>query len=277
MSAVILSGGKIVGSGGKVYSTNTSGLPLLFFDNFSSGDLSHTQNGVSWIDGANVSVIANPTGLQPPSGNVTDVLQFSYNTGNESEQRFLFGNGPYLEYAIQWDIFYPAGFALGTGTPTNNKMNRMWNGNPSDGNDGYTNFYFKTGASTVAGSGSNICGFINEYGAIQSGVNGVGQFGNNGSQANAGNYIAGITNTDPGSWMTWKLHAKCATVANNNGVTELYKNGTLVASAYNLPLYPTDNPTGNGAKYGNILGFANTGFPINPQLIQVANVFIYGQ
>lgn len=213
----------------------------------------------------------------PPSGAATNVLQFSYDAGNEAEQRFFLGSGPYLEAAIQWDIFYPSGFALGTGTPTNNKIYRMWNGNPSDGSDGYNTFYFKTGASTVAGSGGNICGFINEYGAIQGGVNGIGQFGNNGSQADAGNYAAGITSSDPGSWVTWKLHAKCASVTNNDGVTEFFKNGVLVASAYDLPLYPTDNPTGNGFKYGNILGFANTGFPINPQLIYVANVSIWAR
>lgn len=273
------SGGKIVLIGGGAASTGASGPPLLFFDNFVSGNLSHTQNGIAWADGANVSVIANPTGQTPPSGASTNVLQFSYNSGNQSEQRYSLGT-TYTNVMIQWDIYYPTGFVNSTGTPTNNKMLRMWMGDQTDGNDGYSSFYSKAGGSTTkAGTGPNLCNLIQEYGSNLNG-GGEGQFGNNNPPqagppfTDAGSYANFLTTSDLAGWMTLKFHVTSSSAANNNGSITSWKNGVQLITASNLPFY-TNTSAQNGFNFGNILGFANTGYVSNPQLIYVTNVNIW--
>lgn len=259
---------------------NASGLPLLFFDNFASGNLTHTQNGVSWGGVTRTAVVANPTGQTPPSGASANVLQFTFDSNDEAEQRYVLGNGPYLEAQIQWDIWYPPGFVDGSGTPTNNKVLRWWHGDTTDGNDGYSSFYVKAGASTTKGTSPNLCNLIQEYGSNLNG-GGEGQFGNNGSPqagppfADAGSVASMITTSDLGNWMTWKFHVKCNTSANNNGVIQSWKNGTQVISTSGLPFY-TNTSAQNGFTFGNILGFANTGYPVTT-LLYVTNVFIWAQ
>lgn len=264
---------------GRIYIQPASGPPLLFFDNFASGNLSHTQSGVSWGGSTRTAVINNPTGQTPPNGASAKVLQFTFDVNSESEQRYQLGV-PYNEIIIQWDIWYPLGFVDGTGSPTNNKACRIWHGDTTDANDGYGSFYIKAGASTTKGSAPNICHLIQEYGSNLNG-SGVGEFGNNNPPqpgppfTDAGNYNPWITSSDLGTWVTWKFRFKCSSAANNDGVIETWKNGTKVISATNLPFYP-NSAAQNGFTFGNILGFANTGYATTV-LLYVTNVSIWGQ
>jgi hypothetical protein len=251
----------------------SSSLPLLFSDDFSTGDLSHTQNGISWAGSARTAVSS-----QNANGGVYS-LKFTFDANSDAEQRFDLGSAR-SELLITFDLYIPNGtesyggtaYSIPNVSPNNNKVLRLWRGDKSDGNDGYSQFWVKAGASTTRNtSGSDIARLIQEYG--KSG-GGVGEFGS-GAQADAQSYDHFITTADRGTWMAVQIHAKAATAAGNNGVIETWKNGITIASANTLDIYP-GSAAQNGFDFGYLLGFANSGFAATTYLF-IDNVKIYGQ
>jgi hypothetical protein len=252
------------------------GLPLLFNDGFESGDLTHTQNSISWASSGS-TVVSN---LNSNGG--TRSLKYTFASGATStaEQRFDLGQ-PYVELVLMFDLYYPDGtesyggaaFAEGPSNPNNNKFFRLWRGTQSDGNNGYDTFDTKTGASTLRNNtGNNRATLIQEYGKN---LGGVGEFGS-GSQADAGSFSSFVTLTDLGHWMNVQIHVQAATSAGNNGIIETWKNGTKIMSANNLDIYPSGGDAKNGFDFGYLLGFADSGF-VSTTILFIDNVKIYGR
>jgi hypothetical protein len=230
----------------------------IFADDFESGDLRKTQGTVKWSGSNNTSV----TTQIARSG--TRSLRFRFEGGSSgadswAEQRFNLGQD-YKELYIEFYAYYPNGSeGLGakyvhrndTGT-NNNKFVRVWKGDQNDGNNGYSSYWIKGGASTTPdGGGSRL---IEEYGWNGSGV-GTGP----GSAPDAASIDDFITAAQLGKWTHFKVHVKAATTGQNNGVIEVWRDGAKLASSTNLPWYPT-NGQASAFNYGYLLGWANSGF-----------------
>jgi hypothetical protein len=141
-------------------------------------------------------------------------------------------------------------------SPSNNKFLRLWSGNTSDGNDGYSQFNVKVGASSdVGGVATGDEQIYAEYGEN---MLGVGPFGTTGSQPSS-SFADFLTDSYRGRWIDIRVHVKAATSANNNGVIQIWRDGAQVVNATNLPTYPSGG-TGNYYNYGYLLGWANSGF-----------------
>ena len=69
---------------------------------------------------------------------------------------------------------------------------------------------------------------------------------------------------DRGKWHNYVLHYKLSTSATaNNGVVQVWKNGTQVLDIQNLPNY---TPTSNHFGWGYIFGASNSGFNVDTEL-----------
>lgn len=251
-------------------------LPLLFSDNFESGNLSHTENGISWATAGSVAV-----STQNANGG-THSAKFTMAAGSTSGAELRFDLGKtYTEWQCTFDLYIPNGaesyggaaYTHGTSNPANNKFFRLWRGDKSDGNDGYSSVYWRIGASTERGStsgGMSQSDLQAEYGQNGS----VGPNGSNGTGPDAGSSANFIALADRGTWMSIDIYCKCATVANNNGVIRIKKNGATLINSTNLQFYPDSG--NNGADFGYLLGFANSGFAADTFLF-VDNVNMYAQ
>jgi hypothetical protein len=241
----------------------------VFTDSFESGNLSHTQGGIKWASSANVSVYSGfgHTG--------SHCLKFAYPAGSPAvgstaEQRFNLGAN-YPELYLEWYAYYPNGteglgprFVHEAASPGNDKFLRLWSGNQSDGNDGYSQFTVKAGASTdVGGVAAGDEKIFAEYGEN---MLGVGPFGTTGSQPSS-SFQSFITDSYRGRWIDIKVHVKAASSANNDGVIQIWRDGVQIVSATNLPTYPSGG-AGNYYNFGYLLGWANAGFA------QATNVYI---
>lgn len=244
----ILAGLTLLLVAGPVYSATQ------FYDNFESGDLSHTESGFGW----------NGTSSGPaPDGKPvvsTDIarsgshsVKFTFGAGGAgddawSELRYILGRNMTDVY-IQWYQYFPNG-TEGLGPkwvhrqdyPDNNKFLKLWA-------DSYTSYTVTTGVSTRSKSNGDSV-IYTDYGTNQTG--GVGQFG-------AAQDSVGIDDSRRGRWVKFQWHIKAATSANNDGVIQMWVDDQLVLSNTNLPLYPSGG-VGNYFRNGYIMGWANSGF-----------------
>lgn len=344
----------LIDSAGVGMSTNGSGpfpgLSRLFTDNFETGDLTHTEGGVSWGSSAATSVST----LNPFLGSFSLKFTFASGVNSWSEQRFSLG-ATYNKIGCTFQLYIPNGseswggaaYSHGPSSPSNNKFFRTWRGNPADGNNGYTNKYFETGASFERGA--NAGGMNQSDMQIEYGENGtVGPNGSQGGgfQPSAAIYSGWVAAADRGQWMSISYYTQTATGAqfvgsvsgttltvtsmisgtiqtgsylidvandgsllqkgtkitgfgtgsggmgtytvnnsqtvasetmcsdNGDGVVQISKNGSLLASSTNLPCFPTTGAANNGFDYGYLLGFANAGFAATTYLF-IDNVSIY--
>lgn len=250
------------------------GLPLLFSDDFESGSLNKVENGVRWRS-------SSWTGVSTQNSNGgTRSLRFQFvgtAVGGEAtaEQRFS-SDTPLIEMAVEFDLYIPDGTeAYGGAAYTirnnngsnNNKFMRLWRGNKSDGNDGYSSHYFKTGAESRP---SSIASLYATYGKNSGGI-GPGGSSGTGPGFNTPSFIS---SDDLGSWVHIIFYSKCAT-ATEGGVIEVWKNGVLRAAVSGVDIYPSGGSSQNGVDYGYLLGYANSGFS-SETLLFIDNVKIYG-
>jgi hypothetical protein len=263
--------GPVVAAGATPYN-----LPLLFSDDFESGNLNHTENGVAWEGGAFTSV-----STQNSNGG-TRSLRFAFQgsgAGGEAtaEQRFSFTT-PLLELAIEFDLYYPDGgesyggaaYVIREASGNNNKFMRLWRGNKSDGNDGYSSHYFKTGAENRPGGGGGIANIYPSYGVNGGGIGPRGSTGT-GPTFTTNSFVA---SGDLGAWHHILFYSKCGTVS-DGGVIEIWKNGVLIGTVEDIDIYPSGGSSQNGVDFGYLLGYANSGFT-SQTLLFIDNVKIYG-
>lgn len=253
----------MAGAGSRAYgySSGSGGrLPILFTDTFESGGLTHTENGISWGTSGGVTV-----STQNSNGG-TQSAKFTMLAGSTSGAELRFDLGAtYSEWDCSFDLYIPNGaesyggaaYSHGASNPANNKFFRLWRGDKTDGNDGYSSVYWRIGASTERGStsgGMSQSDLQAEYGQNGS----VGPNGSNGTGPDAGSSANFIALADRGAWMSIYIYCKCATAANNDGVIQIKKNGVSLINSTNLQFYPDSG--NNGADFGYLLGFANSGF-----------------
>jgi hypothetical protein len=232
----------------------------LFTDGFETANMTHAENSITWAGGAYTSI----TSAVARTGKYS--LRFAYQAGSDSwtEQRFNLGKD-YKELTVEWYAYYPNGIdGLGPrfihrNNPAqgdNNKLIRLWKGDPADGADGYGTFYVKVGASSDLSS--KVTGDESVYAEYGTYGGGVGQGGSTGNGPGA-NADPLISDAQRGRWVAMKYHAKVASAANNDGVIELWRDGIQLFSGTKMPMYPA-NGIGNAFNFGYLMGWANSGF-----------------
>jgi hypothetical protein len=220
---------------------------LLFSDGFETGDYQTRQNGVYWASTPWTQVI---TGHARTGGNKSARINQG-NSKNWGELRFA-GLPQLPEVFVQYYIYQPSGLELPYLGPSvlvlvdgkNDKFIRLWSGK-------YNNFTIKYGASTWG---------LNGVGAIGSefGTNGV--MGEGGTPFRQLNKFPFIGKTEYlGRWVKVQVRAKVATVANNDGILQIWIDGVLATNKKHLPTYPS-NGAFNYFEAGYLMGWANSGF-----------------
>lgn len=225
-----------------------SGRELIFFDDFESGDRSHSENGVAWTS-------TNTGG--PDEVSVTDARAASgshslrFHFGGDSslsddafaEQRFTLGELR-ADLWVGFRIYLPDGSEPGENRyvhrdaagSDNNKLLRLWAPTYDGFKWGASFWPSADGLSTLVGDRSASCGA------------GIGPFG--GSEWT-------LTDADLGRWMLWEIHIH-GDDGSGNATYELWVDGVLVAADTSAiggaPCAP------NAFIDGYLMGWSNSGF-----------------
>lgn len=252
------SAGGATSSGGSTSSGGggAGGPEPLFFDDFESGDLSHSDNGIGWTnqnagDGDEVAISSDIV----HSG--SHALRFHFAGGADgddafAEQRFTLGEAR-AEIYVSFYAYFPDGDEPGenryvhrdsTG-PDNNKLLRVW----APDYDG-----FKWGASfRPEAEGSRIFGET-RVGSCGEGVGGL--------PSTSWPMTAG----ELGRWLHLELHVR-GDDGSGNGAYALWVDGTSQISATDIQI-PGAPCSPNHFIAGYLMGWANSGFD------QDTNVYI---
>jgi hypothetical protein len=247
--------------------TVTAPLSGTFTDDFSSGNLSKVQNGISWASSTNAAVY---TGFGRSGNNCLRMTFIGGASGTDSfaEQRFDLGStNNYTNVTLEWWAFYPNGteglgpkFVHRGDSPGNNKFFRLIKGNRSDGNDGFSSSGHGHGAST--NQSSNVAGDERAYVEWSDG-DGMDSNGSHYNVPAARGVENFITDAHRGRWIPIKIVNRAATVANNDGVIQIWRDGVLVMNATTLDSYPLHHANSGeawkGFDFGYIMGWANSG------------------
>lgn len=213
-------------------------LTTIFTDTFASGDFTHTENGVTWQDRVNVSVITNFS----PAGATGNCVRFFWGDGvspGSAEMRFDLG-GDYNEVEISWDQYFPDGAEIPTRGPIvertatgNNKLLRLFGGE---------NF-----AETAPRFGSETFEQAVPAGDEQSNLEadlGAGITGLAGTEV-----LDFLSDTRRGVWFNIRIRFKAETGAGAaDGEAEFYLNDVLIASATGLSTF--NGLDSSGALFG---------------------------
>ena len=238
------------------------GVNVVFQDNFESGDFAHTQNGVKWSS----AVYLDVTTALAHGG--THAARFREgDSGTWSELRFD-GLTNLPEVYLQYYLYLPSGTESPSVGPKvkilgtlNDKFFRLWGGGDAGYSFGAGNstnpFSNKVGASTW-GDGSGVNGNLGiEYSYSAAGTQwGMGQ----GPTSNP--TVPFIVDANRGRWVQIRIRAKNATVANNDGVVQIWVDGVLTLDQHALAdgnIYGAAGPTGYTTGY--LLGYANNAWP----------------
>lgn len=178
-----------------------------------------------------------------------------FNQGASKEMSELrFGGVPNISEAyIQYYLYMPSGNESSNVGPkvrvlggANDKFFRLWGGdyNAAPGN--------KVGASLWGNGTNGDLGLEYEYTP-----NGGAQWGM--GQGPDGLMAPFVNDNNRGRWLQIRIRAKTASAANNDGILQIWVDGTLLLSTTKMANYPG----ASGAKTfteGYILGWANNGF-----------------
>ena len=247
--ALVTSATKPLYDNGATYGSKQAIAALLFEDDFSSGDLSKTQNGFIWLAPTNTSVVTT----NPLSGSYSLMFDFAYL--QTAEQRFNMGN-LYSEITMLFDIYIPDGsevwggliyehYNSQGGASDNNKWWRLWDTNPESGNPE------KVGGSTRAADVTGISKLEAEWNK----GDGSGMTGRDSSD----NFINA---SDRGNWFNFKVYHKAATVADNDGIFKVYKNDNLIINRTDVDNY--DAAGDHAWQFGYLLGSMGGALPDGP-------------
>lgn len=231
-----------------------------FSDTFASGDLSHADEGARWGGGSDTSVTSDFGYADSTS------LRFTFGPdpseeNSRAEQRFALGR-PVDELWIEMRMHYPDGTeAHGGGRyyhrddvgADNNKFLRLWHGD-------YAGAQPKLGYSTRPTADGSGAGSSDGNSRLFSEISPVGEsMGSHDSQTRTF-----VSDDDPGTcrrgrWCRVRIHARLATAANDDGVLELWVDGTLLLEDLDRASYGPSEAE-NYVDVGYLLGAANTGF-----------------
>jgi hypothetical protein len=214
----------------------------LFTDDFSSGNLSKTQNGVSWPSQVNVSVVTNFGRASGCSA------RFNFDSAGSigwAELRFSFANGPYPEIWQRYYLYYPDGTespSVGprvASTQDNSKFSRIYALPESN--------YPRRGASTYTTTPTG-----NKTLGPQAGI-----FPTTGTVSEIGSRIAPfLVDANRGRWIKVEIYDKASTSAGSpNGAQSIWLDDTLVSNVTGLDDYEAD---GRGFGGGYLQGADNT-------------------
>jgi len=241
---------------GRRYSDPTK-VPLqsIFFDDFSSGDLSKTGNGFAWGSSDNSSVVSQKLRIAYPA------------SANMAEQRFTLGTNKYKELWVKYDLYVsPDCNHQPDGGSDNNKGHIMlWsNTNGTSANDGYNApgemlFSLELNPHSNGDGGSFIAPRI--HGFTSANVNIIDYNG-----ANEAICPNGIVVADKGISRQFIIHVKSATYlgagdntnyygAAADGVLEIWKDGVLLMRNLELGLY--NEEAWQGFNRGYLFGARN--------------------
>ncbi|MDQ8167715.1 MAG: hypothetical protein P3C09_08150, partial [Gemmatimonadota bacterium] len=237
-----------------VASTTTAGpsiAQVLFADGFESGDFTTTQNGVRWTS---TPWVFASTAFPRTGSRSAQYRQGDSKTGGE----LRFGGLPRLsEVYLEFYLYQPSGQenpSIGTAVRVpvdgeNDKFFRLWSG-------AYGSTAFKYGASTWGSAGVGMLGteFTRNAGDR---VVGMGEGGSAYQQSPKYPTIGSAALL--GRWVRVRIRAKVASAANNDGIIQIWFDGTQVINKTNLPSYAW-NGVGNYFEAGYLLGWANSGF-----------------
>ena len=237
---------------------------VVFQDDFESGDFAHTQNGVKWSS----AVYLDVTTALAHGG--THAARFREgDSGTWSELRFD-GLTNLPEVYLQYYLYLPSGTESPSVGPKvkilgtlNDKFFRLWGGGDAGYSFGAGNstnpFSNKVGASTW-GDGSGVDGNLGiEYSYSAAGSQwGMGQ----GPTSNP--TVPFIVDANRGRWVQIRIRAKNATVANNDGVVQIWVDGVLTLDQHALVdgnIYGVAVAGPTGYTTGYLLGYANNAWP----------------
>lgn len=240
------------------FSFSATAQTQIFFDDFESGDLSHTDNNFTWSNPTKTSVTTSN------SKNGSHALLFDFGYKETAEQRFVLGKS-YKSISIEYDLYIPDGKEPyggiiydqynADGGPTNDKFLRLWDKNDYSGNPE------KIGSST---SGDTNTGLANHYTEWNSG-DGMNWQGHDTQKTGF------ITTADRGQWIHIKSYFKHATENNNDGVVKMYKNGELIYQRSTVNNY---HPSGDHAWFqGYLLGSRSGTSPAGKRLYLLIDNF----
>ena len=244
----------------------------IFSTGFESGSLDKDkdlQNGFSWGDGTYASVSSN----NKKSGKYS--LRFKFLAGPDdsddswSEQRFNLG-GYYPDLWVKYDLYIPPNYYHRTTDGPNNNKGFLW---------AWAGTYNSTTNGVVTREGPKLGNHFWPTGSVgntqstqfaSAYINGKYNINTNwqGRDMVHGNSHTAIVENDRGHWMTLVIHYKYATIANNDGVAEVWKtdwhgNTEKLIDIHDGPWYgtqPTNGKPGRGFEAGYLLGWASTGF-----------------
>lgn len=241
----------------------------LFFDDFNSGNLSQTANGIRWGESKWDTGVVN--------GRLK--IGYTYLNGNmivDSEQRFSFGSTQRNEIWIKYDLTIPQNYNHIEGN--NKAFLSLWsNSTGTRPEDGYSdpNELFLGLEFVPQGNGESQL-------AIRASGSGYDYNQGGGKGRNA------ITRADFGQTVTLVIHVKTSTIArtpigNNddfyvagNGVYQIWKNGTKIMDITDLNAYKAN---WSGFNRGYLFGWTNgrfreeTTFYIDNFAISGTNIF----
>ncbi len=228
---------------------DSEGKKIIFDDDFSSGDLLHTNGDARWTSKKEITVVENAGNF---AANFRYVGSSDLSADAFAELRFDLG-AVYPELWLQYDLYIPAHYYhRDAESSDNNKMLRIWHTEYGDEEKvGFSAWQNGNGFSTATADWRKI-------------GQGIGPKGDRVDDF--------ISSDDLGKWMSLKVYAKAAT-ANTPGTFKLWKNGELVMNNVDLlENYAADEK--HGYRKGYLLGWSNSGFNEETHLLIDNVVFL---
>ncbi|WP_444997408.1 heparin lyase I family protein [Aliikangiella sp. IMCC44359] len=213
----------------------------LFYDGFESGDLSHTENGVSYAGSTYTSVSME----KPQSGSYS--LRFSFVGRADGEDAFAEQRMKYSqtgELWIQYDLYIPDNYSHRTQNgAANNKFLAVYKSDYR-----YPGFNINWSLSPNGNGGSNLSLHRFRNGSEQPSISPSGGLGENFLSA-----------ADRGNWVS--IIARIKAPSNESaydGVMQMWKNGNLVCDETELNNYGGTDENYMDELY--LLGWSNSGY-----------------
>lgn len=229
------------------------GASAVFSDGFESGDLTHSENGYSWVgfapddDGGRAGVVQNE---QTHAGSYSAVIEFpAQSDGADASPQGNLSMPEMKEIWVEYWLYVPSNYNhRAQSGPTNNKFFGLWrSGARSD-----VHMIPETEKVNV----------VTEPDTDQeeSYLDWVKS-----DPDDPGHEIIldpFITTQDHGSWIQCRWHVRLGDMDTDNGVLEFWKNGSLAFSRNDLVHFYTDtgDAANNVMSHMRLMGWANSGY-----------------